>query len=98
MSGKVTAAVIDAIRSMTPLAQIYVRIASVRLARVVRGAEGFDGQVRFDVHGFGCKGRLIASVSRLVCNGVGRPFCIYYSIIIFIIITYGGSEFLKCGD
>ena len=53
MPGKVTAAVIHAIRSMTALAQIYVRMASACLARVDRGVEGFDGEVRFDIYSFG---------------------------------------------
>ena len=53
MTGKVTAAVIHAIRSMTALAKIYVRMASVHLAQVDRGVDGYDGEVRFDVYSFG---------------------------------------------
>lgn len=62
MFGKVTASVIHAIRSMTALARMYVQMASVRLARVARGVEGLDEEVRFGVYNLGCKGRLLASV------------------------------------
>ena len=38
---------------MTALAKTYVRMASVRLAQVDRGVDGYDGEVRFDVYSFG---------------------------------------------
>ena len=80
MYGKVTASVIHAIRSMTARAQIYVRMASVCLARVDRGVEGLDDEVRLDVY----KSRLLASVSCLVYNGVGRA-CYVYCLIITLL-------------
>ena len=78
---------------MTAPAQIYVRIASVCLARVDRGVEGLDDEVRFDVYSLGCRGRLLASVSFLVGDRAGRPFCIFCSTTTLLLLFIGAVSF-----